>query len=106
MRLAHLYESGPPEFRDPMQARELHRQACHAGEGVACYELAEHIVKSRPQDAAELYVQGCGAEHWASCAGLAQLHLSGAIDGASPVRARALLDQACAGGYKAACTTP
>ncbi|MCB9745878.1 MAG: sel1 repeat family protein, partial [Alphaproteobacteria bacterium] len=104
---AELHATGPAEYRDPVAAGALRRQACNAGDAPACEAMAEGLLAagapSAGDKAAPLLAKACSAGSTASCVRLARLHLDGALSEPSPEEAARLLGEACAAGDAEAC---
>ncbi|MBK9643627.1 MAG: sel1 repeat family protein [Deltaproteobacteria bacterium] len=101
-------ESGPPGYRDVMQARELYRQACNGSDQDACYSLGMSLLgaegAANREQAEKRFVLACESNHPGACRELGKLHLGGKATASDAAKGKTFLEQACKAGDAEACT--
>jgi TPR repeat protein len=106
--LGDQYETGAGVPASLDQAIALYERACSHAFAFGCFSLGELYAKrpevKDPSKAALHYEKACGLGEPHSCAALARMLAVGDGVAVDEARSRRMLQQACAGGYKPACT--
>ena len=107
--LGYRYIHGQGVPRDHLLAHAILVAPCEQQDGYACGQLGEIWwmgspgITRTPETAAGYYRKACDFGYLPSCTNLGLMHLRGIAMPRDEAKGRALIQQACSGGYAGAC---